>query len=387
MLKIILKKGEEDNVLIGYPWIFNNEIMNFDGNIKSGEVCEVYTFTKEFLCYGFFNSNSKIMVRVLSLKKDDIINYDFFKKRIVNAYEHRKTLGFENCYRLIFSEADFLPGLVVDKYNDHLSVQFSSLGMDNIKKEIIDILVNLFNPVCIFERSDSSVRVKEGLEPFKGLLYGKLNKDLIVLENDIKMYIDIENGQKTGYFLDQKLNRDYLKYYVKDKTVLDLFSHTGGFALHAAKYNAKQVYAVDISEKALEDINKNKNLNNFNNIKCINADCFEFLRENSEKYDIINLDPPAFVKNREKIKNAIRGYKEINLQALKRLNNNGYLFTYSCSNHMSPELFMQTIKEAVIDSKRVVQFIDYRIQSPDHPTLFTSNEQLYLKCIVLRIVE
>ncbi len=384
MLKVILNKKEEENVLGGFPWIFNNEVSGFEGDIKSGEVCTVYTFDKRFVCYGFFNSSSKIMVRVLSLNEKEEINYNFFKERIQLAIDHRNTLDFNSC-RVVFAEADFLPGLIVDKYSDYLSCQFLSLGMENIKKDIVSILIELLNPKGIYERSDVSVRKKEGLEETKGFLYNEFDTKVMIEENGIKMQVDIENGQKTGYFLDQKLNRDYLKYYVKDKTVLDCFSHTGGFALHAAKYNAKEVDALDISQKACDDISYNASLNNFNiNVVC--DDVFNYLRETNKKYDVVVLDPPAFVKTKDKIKNAIKGYKEINLQALKLINKGGYLFTYSCSQHMTSDLFFEMVKSAVIDSKRQVQFLDFKIQSPDHPALLNSNEQLYLKCIALRVI-
>ncbi len=386
MLKVFLDKFEEQNVLRGFPWIFNNEVRGFEGPIKDGEVCTVFTFDKKFVCYGFFNSNSKIMIRVLTLDENETVDINFFKNRISLAIQHRKNMNF-NSTRLVFSEADFLPGLIVDKYDEYLSVQFLSLGMDVIKKDIIDILVELINPKGIYERSDVSVRKKEGLEESKGFLYKEFDPKVIIEENGIKMQVDIENGQKTGYFLDQKLNRDYLKFYVKDKTVLDCFSHTGGFALHAALHGAKNVDALDISQKACDDIVFNASLNPFKDkINSICVDVFDFLRTTQKKYDVVILDPPAFVKTRDKIKNAIKGYKEINLQALKIINSGGYLFTYSCSQHMTSDLFFQMVQDAVFDSKRKVQFIDFKIQSPDHPALLNSNEQLYLKCIVLRVI-
>ena len=325
---------------------------------------------------------------MLSLKEDDVIDYNFYKRRIEDAYNHRKTLGFENCYRLIFAEADYLPGLIVDKYSDVLSVQFLSYGMNKIKDDIVKILVDLIKPVGIYERSDSLVRVKEGLEEFKGVLYGEFDPMVIVKENGILMRVDVENGQKTGYFLDQKLNRDYLKYYVKDKVVLDCFSHTGGFALHAAKYGAKLVDACDISQKAVDDIMYNAGLNNFKQINGVCVDVFDYLRNDiKDKYDVIVLDPPAFTKDKSTVKKAYRGYKEINLQAMKNIKSGGYLLTFSCSQHMTPVLFMEMLNEAIFDSKRRVQMLDFKIQSPDHPALLSSNEQLYLKCVVLRVLD
>ena len=224
MLKVILNKNEEENILNGYPWVFNNEIINFECPIENGKVCSVYTYDHQFVAYGFLNTNSKIMVRILSLDENEIINKDFFEKRISYALEHRKTLGWD-ATRLIFSEADFLPGLIVDKYGDYLSVQFMSLGMDMIKQDIVDILVKLTGCKGIYERSDMPVREKEGLLQVKGFLYGKFDPRVEIIEDDIHMIVDMENGQKTGYFLDQKLNRDILRLYTKNRNVLDAFSN------------------------------------------------------------------------------------------------------------------------------------------------------------------
>lgn len=388
MLNVILNKFEEKEKLEGFPWIYNNEINSFEGEIKNGEVVKVLTFNHSFLCYGFINTNSKIMIRILSLNENDVINKDFFESRIRYAIKHRENLfSNSNCARLIFSEADYLPGLIVDKYNDILSVQFLSLGMDKIKNDIIDILVKELNPRGIYERSDMPIRLKEGLEQIKGVLYGEFDTRVEVLENGIKFYVDVENGQKTGYFLDQKLNRDNVKYYVKDKDVLDAFSNVGGFALNSAKYGAKSVVACDISKRACDEIDLNAKLNNFTNLTTKCCDVFELLRnqELKDKFDVIILDPPAFTKTKDTVKKAYKGYKEINLQALKLIKSGGYLLTYSCSQNMTSDLFMQMLKEASIDSKREVQFIDFRIQSIDHPALLAGEEQLYLKCVVLRV--
>ena len=385
MLKIYLRKNEEIEKLNGYPWIFSNEIDRFEGEFESGKVCEVYTSLNEFLCYGFFNSSSKIMVRILSFDKNEKIDKEFFKRRIEYAIEHRKNLGW-SATRLVFSEADFLPGLVVDKYGDYLSVQFMSLGMDMIKKDIVDILVELTGCKGIYERSDMPTREKEGLEETKGFLYGKFDPRVLVEEDGIKFYVDIENGQKTGYFLDQKLNRDILRLYAKDKVVLDAFSNVGGFALHACKYGAKHVDACDISERACNEIMINAKLNGYNQLEAKCVDVFDYLHlDIKDKYDLIILDPPAFSKNKDSIKKAYRGYKEINMQAMKIIKTGGYLLTFSCSQHMTPDLFMQMINEAALDAKRTVQFLDFRIQAPDHPALLQSEEQLYLKCMILRI--
>lgn len=386
MLKVILNRNEEENILNGYPWVFNNEVNNFEGTIENGKVCSVYTFDHQFVAYGFLNTSSKIMVRILSLDENDVIDKAFFKTRIEYALEHRKTLGWE-ATRLVFSEADFLPGLVVDKYGDYLSVQFMSLGMDMIKQDIVDILVELTGCKGIYERSDMPVREKEGLEQKKGFLYGSFNPRVEIVEDGIHMIVDMENGQKTGYFLDQKLNRDILRLYAKDKYVLDAFSNVGGFALHACKYGASHVDACDISQRACDEILNNAKLNGYHQLEAKCVDVFDFLHDNANanKYDLIVLDPPAFSKSKESLKKAYRGYKDINVQAMKIIKSGGYLLTFSCSQHMTPDLFMQMVSEAANDAKRTVQFLDFRIQSPDHPALLQAGEQLYLKCLILRV--
>lgn len=386
MLKVILNRNEEENILNGYPWVFNNEVNNFEGTIENGKVCSVYTFDHQFVAYGFLNTSSKIMVRILSLDENDVIDKAFFKTRIEYAIEHRKTLGWE-ATRLVFSEADFLPGLVVDKYGDYLSVQFMSLGMDMIKQDIVDILVELTGCKGIYERSDMPVREKEGLEQKKGFLYGSFNPRVEIVEDGIHMIVDMENGQKTGYFLDQKLNRDILRLYAKDKYVLDAFSNVGGFALHACKYGASHVDACDISQRACDEILNNAKLNGYHQLEAKCVDVFDFLHDNANanKYDLIVLDPPAFSKSKESLKKAYRGYKDINMQAMKIIKSGGYLLTFSCSQHMTPDLFMQMVSEAANDAKRTVQFLDFRIQSPDHPALLQAGEQLYLKCLILRV--
>lgn len=387
MLKVFLNKNEEKRLLRGHPWVFNNEVNRFEGEIKAGCICDVYSFDSRFIGRGFFNSNSKIMVRLLSRTQEEI-DENFFRNLITKAWNYRKSLGLGNSCRVIFSEADKIPGLIVDKYGEYLSIQILSLGIELRKEMIVKLLIEIINPLGIYERSDVSVRKKEGLEEFKGIIYGDFNPLVEIEENGIKMYVDLENGQKTGYFLDQKFNRKNLENYCKDRIVLDCFSHTGGFALHASKYKAKEVVAVDISQKAVEDIIRNAVLNNFDNIKAVQFDVFDFLRqeENKNRFDCIILDPPAFTKNKETVEKAYRGYKDINLQALKIIKENGFLLTFSCSQHMTPAFFLQMLEDASVDSKRQVQLVDFRIQSPDHPTLLGSDESLYLKCAVLHVL-
>ncbi len=386
-MKVFLQKNEEKRIIEGHPWIFSNEILKFEGKIISGEVCEVYTFDNQFIGLGFLNTTSKIMVRMLSLTHEEI-NEEFFFRRIENAYNLRKNCNFSDSYRVVFSEADYLPGLIVDKYHDTLVIQVLALVMEKHKNWIVNSLVKIFNPTCIYERSDVQVRLKEGLEPFKGLLYGTTNGKVEIEENGIKMIIDIVNGQKTGFFLDQKFNRRALSDYVKNKVVLDCFSHTGAFAMHALKYLASKVTSVDISEKACQDIALNASLNNFHNLEIVCADVFDFLHDekNNQKFDVIILDPPAFTKSKDTIKKAYRGYKEINLQALKIIKPGGILFTFSCSMNMTKELFMEMLKEASHDSKRKVRLLDFRFQSIDHPMLLNCEETTYLKCAILYVL-
>jgi 23S rRNA (cytosine1962-C5)-methyltransferase len=387
MLKVFLNKNEEKRLLRGHPWVFNNEVNRFEGEIKAGCICDVYSYDSRFIGRGFFNSNSKIMVRLVSRNQVEI-DEEFFRDLIKKAWKYRQSLKVEGSCRVIFSEADNLPGLIVDKYGDYLSIQILSLGIELRKEMIIKLLIEIIQPKGIYERSDVSVRKKEGLEEFKGIIYGDFNPIVEIEENGIKMYVDLENGQKTGYFLDQKYNRKNLENYCENRIVLDCFSHTGGFALHASKYKAKQVVAVDISQKAVEDITKNAKLNGFENIEAVQYDVFDYLRleENKNRFDCIVLDPPAFTKSKDTVEKAYRGYKDINLQALKIIKEGGFLLTFSCSQHMTPALFLQMLEDAVVDSKRQVRLVDFRIQSPDHPTMLGSDESLYLKCAVLHII-
>ncbi len=388
LLIVKLNPKEEKNIKIGFPWVYNNEVHSFIGAIENGAIVQVNSFEDDFVAYGFLNVNSKLMIRILSLEKDEILDRHFFEKRIIYALKHRENLGFGNAKRLIFSEADFLPGLIVDQYGDILSIQFLSLGMEKMKNMILEILIEQLHPRGIYERSDTKAREKEGLPEVKGILYGQFEPRVEVIENGIRFMVDVENGQKTGYFLDQKLNRNMVQYYVQDKVVLDCFSNVGGFALYACKYGAKHVDACDISKLACEEIKENAKRNGFHQLDVICTDVFDYLRNPKimDQYEVIILDPPAFTKDKTTIKKAYRGYKEINLQAMKIIKRGGYLLTFSCSQHMTPELFMEMLKEAAIDAKRHIQFIDFRIQAPDHPALLAGKEQLYLKCIVLRIV-
>lgn len=386
--KITLKPKEELRIQQGHPWVFNNEIDRIEGTIQSGEIAYVYSSKKEFLGKGFLNTSSKIFVRILSRNEDDVIDESFFQKIIKQSNQSRQDLGYQNSYRVLFGEADGIPGLIVDKYGDYLSIQILSLGIDLRKTMFINILVRLFKPKGIYERSDVPVRKKEGLPLFKGVIYGDVPETVRIKENELLMDIDIINGQKTGSFLDQADNHNAIKPYVKDRSVLDCFSHIGGFGLHAAYHGAKHVTCLDISEHAVDQIKHNADINKLTQVEAIKADVFEALRnyyKEQKTFDVIVLDPPAFAKKQDDLKKAYQGYKEINLQALKIINPNGYLISCSCSHYMTPALFMEMLLDASNDAKRLTQMIEFRIQGKDHPALFGSDESLYLKCVTLRV--
>lgn len=387
MYTVTLKKNEEKKVLNGYPWIFANEVQKIEGKDKQGSVAEIKASDGRYVGKGFINHHSKIIVRMLTTKSEEI-NKDFFEERIKIADEGRRELGYNDNYRVVFGESDNLPGLIVDKYGDKLSVQFLSLGMEVIKNDIVDILVKRFAPSAIYERSDVAIREKEGLPLKKGVIYGKDETQSVIVENGLKLIVDLENGQKTGYFLDQKENRDDLKFYVKDKTVLDCFCNEGGFSLCAKKYGAKEVTAIDISKTAIELVEKNAKLNDLE-IKTRVADVFEALREyrkSGEKFGVIVLDPPAFTKTADTVKAGYKGYKDINANALKLVEKGGYLVTCSCSQHLTLPLFLQMIKESVFESGVRAKLVELRTQGKDHAVCIGYDESLYLKVAVIKVL-
>lgn len=389
MAKAILVKGKEKRTEYGHPWVYRSDIQNVEGNYEPGDVVDVYSSRNKFLGRGYINMKSQIAVRILTNEHEEI-GYGFLYDRISKAWEYRKKVADTQSCRVVFAESDFLPALVVDKFNDILVVQTSALGIERYKAEIIDILNEIIKPRGIYERNDISVRELEGLEQKKGFLSTEFDTKVEMMENGIKFIVDVENGQKTGYFLDQKENRAALKPFVANSKVLDCFSHTGSFALHAAHYGASQVTGIDISEHAVEFASRNANLNGLDGIcRFEAANTFDRLREYHDagvKFDTIILDPPAFTKSKGAIEGAIRGYKEINLRAMKIINSGGFLVTCSCSHHVDPELFMDIVYNAAIDSKRKVRLIEYRSQAKDHPVLLASEETEYLKCAILQIV-
>ncbi|MCK4259846.1 MAG: class I SAM-dependent rRNA methyltransferase [Halanaerobiales bacterium] len=389
MAKVYLRKNIKKRVEKGHPWVYKNEIDKIVGEYIQGDIVEVYNPKEKFIGKGYINPKSLIIIRILTRDKSEEINEEFFRRRIKRAWEYRKKVVDIDSCRVIFGEADELPGLVVDKFNNYLSVQILTYGIDKYKDIIIKILDEIIEPEGIYERNDNTVRLLEGLEERKGFLKGSFEPHTIINENGVKMFVDIENGQKTGYFLDQRENRLAIKDIVKDATVLDCFCHTGSFALHAAYFGAKHVTAVDISERAIETAKKNVVLNNMEGkIDFVCANAFDLLREyekEGKQFDVVILDPPAFTKSARKIKSAYRGYKEINLRGFKLVKPGGFLVTASCSHYMYPQLFREMLQEAAFDGKKTIREVEYRTQAKDHPYLWNHEESLYLKFFILNV--
>lgn len=385
---VYLKKNEEKRIIGGHPWVYANEVLKTEGKGKNGDLATVYDYGGRFIGKGYINFLSKILVRIF-IRNDEIPDKDFYRRKIDEADAYRKDLGYENCYRVVFSESDDLPGLIVDKYADCLCVQFLSLGTDLIKDLIVEVLKEKFSPRLIYERSDVAVREKEGLKPVKGVLYGEGKTKALIEENGIKCLVDLENGQKTGYFLDQKENRFALRKYAKGKTVLDCFCNIGGFSLNCAIAGAKSVKSLDISEKALNEVEYNAELNGLGDIiSTEKADVFEKLREykkEGKKFDLVILDPPAFCKNASEVKDAFRGYKDINILGMKLVESGGYMVSCSCSHYMTFNLFEKMLKESAVESGRKVRVAEVKTQSPDHASLISEEESVYLKFYILQI--
>jgi 23S rRNA (cytosine1962-C5)-methyltransferase len=390
MIKVYLNRKISQRVANGHPWIFGNEVNIIEGEVLGGEIAEVFTHDKKFVGKGYINPKSQIIIRLLTREKNEIINEEFFFKKINDAWEYRKKIGYtENC-RLVFGEADFLPALIIDKFNDYFVIQTLSLGIEVWKNAIVNALQKIFHPKGIYERNDVPVRELEGLQQQKGFLSEPFDTNIIINENGLQFYVDIENGQKTGYFLDQQDNRKAVQHIVKDADVLGAFCYTGTFEIHAAKYGAKKVLGLDISENAIAQAKKNTALNKLENIcsfETINA--FDALKEWSKDertYDVVMLDPPAFTKSRENIQKAVSGYKEINLRGIKLLKKGGFLVTSSCTNLVSPELFLQTINEAAKDAKRKLRQVTFKAQSSDHPIINGIENTNYLKFLIAEVL-
>lgn len=399
--KVIIDEKGRKQQEEGHPWVYDNEVVKIDGNYENGDIVDVISQKGKYLGSGFINNNSKIIVRIISRNANDTFDNDFFERRLKYAWEYRKTvMGPEDnkCCRIIFGEADEFPGLTIDRFNDILVAQVLSLGIE-VRKDIIfnaiyKILLQDGEEISgLYERNDVEIRKLEGLEEYKG--YYRLNgveipKHTIteIVENGIKYKVDVENGQKTGFFLDQKYNRLAISKIAKGKKVLDCFTHTGSFALNAAKGGAKHVHAVDISDTAIEMAKENAKLNGLEDTMTFEAiNVFDLLPQiKSNDYDFIILDPPAFTKSRKTIENAKKGYKQINYRAMKALPRGGYLATCSCSHFMDEEKFIKMLKEAAKDAGVRLRQIEKRQQSPDHPILLNVGETDYLKFFIFQIV-
>ncbi|OGV95369.1 MAG: SAM-dependent methyltransferase [Nitrospinae bacterium RIFCSPLOWO2_02_39_17] len=387
---IKLKKGADKRIRSGHLWIFSNEITDKLKKYKGGDIADLYSYKGEFLGRGYINPLSLIAIRILTYKKEDI-DTNFFYNRINRALSYRKEMYPDaNSYRVVFGESDFLPGLIVDKYEDYLIVQILSLGMEIRKDTILNALEDVFHPAGIIERNDVAVRELEGLKIHKGILKGDLKDNIIIRENGVKFEVDILNGQKTGFFFDQRENRQVIKKYVKKGgRVLDCFCYSGAWSIHSARNGADEVIGLDSSDDAIKLAKRNAEINGFSErCRFKNVDVFDELRRLvsvGEKFDAIILDPPAFVKSAGKVKEALKGYKEINLQAMKLLKNGGILITCSCSYHIDKETFRDMLIQAASDSERDFRIIEFRGQAPDHPVLLSMRETEYLKCAVLKM--
>ena len=392
MIKVTLKRNEGRTVSSGGLWIFDNEIDKISGDYRNGDIVEVVSYKDDFIGYGYINDNSKIMIRLLSRNRKDVIDDAFFKRRFIDAWNYRKDVVETDCCRIVFSDSDRLPGLVVDKFNDILVFEFDSLGMDVRKKMLVDTLLAVLKEdgvliKGVYERSDAKVRTLEGLERIKGFLSEPFDTDIEIMENGVKLKVDVAQGQKTGYFLDQKYNHLAIRHLCKDKIVLDCCTHTGGFALSAAKV-ARKVIGIDASDLAIKQARENSDLNGFNNTEFVVADVFDYLiekQQNNERFDVIILDPPAFTKSKNSVKNASKGYKDINYRAMKLLSPGGFLVTCSCSEYMPRDLFMKIVLSAANDAHKRLRLVESRAQAPDHPIILGNNVSDYLKCVIFQV--
>ncbi len=393
---VTLKKGEGRTIKAGGAWIFDNEIDTITGRFKNGEVVTVHDFDGYPMGKGFINQNSKIRVRMMTRKADQEIDDAFLRMRVKNAWEYRKTTVDTSSCRVIFGEADFLPGLVIDKYEDVLVVECLALGMEQFKVKIIEDLKALLAEDGIlirgvYERSDANERVKEGLAKVKGFIGDEFDTNVEIVENGVHYMVDVVNGQKTGFFLDQKYNRLAMQRICRGKKVLDCFTHMGTFALNAGIAGAAEVTGLDISEYAVSQAEENARLNHLEDtvhFRQANVlDELPKLAQAGEKYDVVILDPPAFTKSREATKNAIKGYREINMKGLKLVKDGGYLATCSCSHFMTQELLAKTVKEAAKATHKRLRQVEFRTQAPDHPILWAADESYYLKFFIFQVVD
>jgi len=392
---VTLKKGEGRTLKGGGMWVYDNEIDSVAGSFENGDVVEIRDFDGYCMGCGFINTNSRITVRLLSRKRDAVIDAAFMEQRVRDAWNYRKeTIDTSSC-RVIFGEADFLPGIVVDKFEDVLVVESLALGIDRWKLTIIESLKKVLGEDGIsvrgvYERSDAKVRLQEGMERSKGFIGEPFDTRVQIVENGVKYVVDVEDGQKTGFFLDQKNNRSAIHRFCKGKKVLDCFTHTGSFALNAGVAGANSVLGVDASQLAIDRAVENAKLNGLEEtVKFQCADVFELLPQleaRGEKYDVVILDPPAFTKSRSSVKNAVKGYREINVRGMKLIRDGGFLVTCSCSHFMEPELFAKTIREAAAGAHKRLRQAEFRTQAPDHPILWAADQSYYLKLYIFQVV-
>lgn len=389
MHKVHLRRKIAARIANGHPWIFSNEVEKIDGDPKPGEIVEVYFSDGKFAGKGYYNAQSQIIVRLLTRTKPDEINEGWFLRRIETCWRYRQQLGYiENC-RLVFGEADGLPQLIIDKFNDYFVIQTLALGMDLWKPAIVKALEIIFKPKGIYERNDVPVRELEGLTPQKGFLSQPFETKILMNENGLQFWVDIENGQKTGYFLDQQDNRKAIQNIVKGADVMGAFTYTGTFEIHAAHYGAQSVLGLDISQAAVDQANENAKLNSLEHIvKFEQANAFDVLKQwgtEGKRWDVVMLDPPAFTKSRATLQKAIAGYKEINLRGIKLITPGGFLVTSSCTNLVHPELFLQTIEAAAKDARRKIRQVSFQTQSSDHPIIWGMENTHYLKFLIAQV--
>lgn len=391
-----IKKGEARSLKAGGMWIYDNEIARIEGEFENGDMVKVLDFDGYVLGSGFINTRSKLTVRMMSRKKDAVIDENFIEMRVRNAWEYRKATVDTSSCRLIFGEADFLPGIVIDKFSDILVVESLALGIDRWKPVILEklkkvLLEDAISIRGVYERSDAKVRLQEGMERYKGFIGEPFDTRVEIVENGVRYLVDVKDGQKTGFFLDQKYNRLAIQRLCRDKKVLDCFTHTGSFALNAGIAGAARVLGVDASELGICQARENARLNGLEDrVEFICRDVFELLPElekTGEKFDVVILDPPAFTKSRSSVKNAVKGYREINLRGMKLVRDGGYLATCSCSHFMDPELFAKTIREAAKNAHKNLRQVEYRTQAADHPILWNADESYYLKFYIFQVCD
>ncbi|WP_336515873.1 class I SAM-dependent rRNA methyltransferase [Pollutibacter soli] len=389
MLKIILKKKVAGRLLAGHPWVFSNEIDQMDDELHGGDIADIYTYDDKFVGRGFVNPQSMITARILTRNPNETINAEFFLNRLKRAWNYRKKLGYtENC-RLVFGEADELPQLIIDKFNDYFVIQTLALGIDVWKPAIVDALNTIFTPKGIFERNDVPVRELEGMTQHKGFLSAPFDTKITLKENGLQFYADVEKGQKTGYFLDQQDNRRAISNIVKDADVLGAFCYTGTFEIHAGYYGAKSVLGLDISAQAVAMAEANAKLNGLDHIcRFQEVNAFDVLKQwvkEGKKWDVVMLDPPSFAKTRSAVQKAITGYKEINLRGMKLVRPGGFLVTSSCTNLVPPEMFLQVIEMAAKDARKKIRQVTFQAQSSDHPIVPGLENTNYLKFLIVQV--